>query len=427
MKKVLALLLVALATLGLAGCKNGGNNQNSTDLRVLNAVADAEPLDVLISDDVKAPAIPLNGTSGFVNFNSGSQDTKVRSTTTQAILLDATLGYASGARNTLILYGRRAAIGTILLPEDSTTPASGRTRVRVVNVTPDAGPVDVYLTPTDLSAGAAAVSSASPGVITNAAEVTAGSFRIIVTPAGTQDILFQSPSTYNFTAGSAVTIAIMPALGGKLVNVDVLEQGTSGTSTFIANPNSRMKAVNGIVDAASGVNFKVDSATVLSNVPFTGNSSYIPVASGSRAISIEQSNVPGTSIASVTSTLAGARDYTVLSYGRIASPALSVLLDDNLLPAANFSKIRFVNALADAGTVDVLLNFAGQSSGIAQGKASSYSTVASGTNYTIGFATPGGVTVIASLGPVELVSQNVYTAYLFGTASSAQVKLVRDR
>ena len=88
MKKVLVLLLVALATLGLAGCKKGGSNQNSTDLRVLNAVADAEPLDVLVNDDVKAPAVPLNGTSGYVNFNSGSQDTKVRSSTTQAILLD---------------------------------------------------------------------------------------------------------------------------------------------------------------------------------------------------------------------------------------------------------------------------------------------------------------------------------------------------
>lgn len=427
MKKVLALLLVAIAILGLAGCKKGGNNQNSTDLRVVNAVADAEPLDVLVNDDVKAPAVPLNGTSGFVNFSSGSSDTKVRSSTTQAILLDTTLGYSSGVRNTLLLFGRRAAVGTILLPEDTNTPASGKVRVRVVGLTPDAGPVDVYLTPTDLSAGAAAISAASPGTITNAAEVTAGSFKIIVTPAGTQDILFQSPATYTFNAGSAVTILIMPALGGKLVNVDVLEQGASGTSTFIANPNSRLKAVNGIVDAASGVNFKVNGATVLSNVPFMGNSSYVPVASGSRTVSIELSNVPGSAVASATTTLAGARDFTVLSYGRIASPALSVLLDDNLLPAANFTKIRFVNALADAGTVDVLLNFAGQASGIAQGRASSYSTVASGTNYNISFATPGGVTVIASLGPVELVSQNVYTAYLFGTSASAQVKLVRDR
>ena len=425
MKKILALLLVAAAALGLAGCKNGGHNQNSTDLRVLNAVADAEPLDVLVSDDVKASAVPLNGTSGWVNFNSGSQDTKIRSSTTQAILAEQTVGYASGVRNTLLMFGKRASIATLLLPEDTTTPSSGKVRVRVVNLSPDAGPVDVYITTGDTSTGGAAVSSASIGVVTNAAEVNGGSFKIIVTAAGTQDILFQSSSTYSFTAGNDTTIVIMPALGGKLVNVDVLEQGASGASTFLGNSQARFKAANGVIDGA--VNFKFDGNTILSNVPFTGTSSYLGVASGSHAIAIDAANVPGTSIASTTATLTGARDYTVLSYGRISSPSLSVLLDDNALPAANFAKIRFVNALADGATADVLLNFASQAAGIAPGKASSYYTVAAATNYTVSFTTPGGVTVIASLPGIELVSQQVYTAYLFGTTSNAQVKLVRDR
>ena len=425
MKKILALLLVALATLGLAGCKNGGHNQNSTDLRVLNAVADAEPLDVLVNDDVKASAVPLYGTSGYVNFASGSQDTKIRSSTTQAILGEQTIGYASGVRNTLLMYGRRTALATLLLPEDTATPSSGKVRVRVVNLSADAGPVDVYLTTGDISTGGASVGSASIGVVTNAAEVNGGSYKIIVTAAGTQDILFQSSATYSFAAGNDTTVVIMPALGGKLVSVDVLEQGASGTSTFLANSQSRMRAVNGVIDGP--VNFKVDGATVLSNVPFTGTSSYIPVASGSHTLAIDAANVPGTSIASASASLAGARDYTVLSYGRISSPSIVALLDDNSLPAANFSKIRFVNALADGATVDVLVNFASQAAGIAPGKASSYYTVGSATNYTISFTTPGGVTVVASLSGLELVSQQVYTAYLFGTSANAQVKLVRDR
>ena len=426
MKKIIALLLVAAAVLGLAGCKNGGHNQNSTDLRVLNAVADAEPLDVLVSDDVKASAVPLNGTSGFVNFNSGSQDTKIRSSTSQSILLEQTLGYASGVRNTLLLYGKRSAMATLLLPEDATSPSSSsKVRVRVVNLSPDAGPVDLYLTTGDISTGGAVVSSASIGTVTNAGEVNGGTYKIFVTAAGTQDILFQSTATYNFTGGNDTTVVIMPALGGRLVNVDVLEQGASGASTFLANGQSRMRAVNGIVDGA--VNFKVDGTTVLTSVPFTGNSSYIPVASGTHTLAIDAANAPGTSIASISASLIGARDYTLLSYGRISSPSLVALLDDNSLPASNFVRIRFVNALSDGSNVDVLLNFAGQAAGIAPGKASSYYTVAAGTNYTVSFTTPGGVTVIASLSGIEMDSQQVYTAYVFGTAASAQVKLVRDR
>jgi hypothetical protein len=77
--------------------------------------------------------------------------------------------------------------------------------------------------------------------------------------------------------------------------------------------------------------------------------------------------------------------------------------------------------------VDVLLNFAQQATGIPSIGASSYYQIAAGTNYTISFTTPGGITVIASLTNVELDALNVYTAYLFGTSSNAQVRLVRDR
>ena len=427
MKKFLALFLLAVAVLGLAGCNKGGHNQNSTDLRVLNAVPDVEPVDVLINDNAQVTALASTATSGYVNFGSGTQDTKVRSSTTQSILLQTSLGYASGIRNTLILFGKRSAMATLLLPEDPTTPASGKTRIRVVDVAPDAGAIDVYLSPTDLpGAGTAILSSVTGGVVTSAAEVTAGNFRIIVTAAGTQEILFQSPNTYSFNAGNATSLVIMPTQGGRLVNVDVLESGANGTSTYLANPNARMKAVNGVSDAG-GINFKVDGNNVLSNVPYTANSSYITIASGTHNVSVETTNVPGTAIATLSNTFASARDYSVLAYGKQGAASLVAFADDNTLPATNFVKLRFVNALNDGQNVDVLVNFAQQASAIAPGKASAYTTVSAGTNYTIQFTTPGGVNVVAALTGVELDSLQIYTVYLFGSSSSAQAKLVRDR
>ena len=72
-------------------------------------------------------------------------------------------------------------------------------------------------------------------------------------------------------------------------------------------------------------------------------------------------------------------------------------------------------------------NFASQASGLAYGSASSYYQLTPSTTYTITFSTPGAVTVIATLTPAELDAGAVYTAYLFGAAGSAQVKLIRDR
>lgn len=426
MKKFLALILLAAAALGLAGCNKGGHNQNSTDLRALNAVVDAEPLDILVADDVKFPALATNASSGFVNFTAGTLDTKVRSSTTQAVLVDTTLSYPSGVRSTLLVFGKRAGINTLQLAEDPGTPASGKVRVRVVGLSPDVGQVDVYITPNDISSGPAVVGAASYGAATTPVEITAGSYKIIMTSAGTQEIVFQSPSTYTFNAGSNVTLLVMPSLGGRLVNAAVMEQGPSGAITFIANTQARVKAVNGITDATA-INFKLAGATLFSNVPFTGASSYLTVANGAKTATIEASNVPGTTIASRSVTLDSSRDYTLLSLGTTASPSLVALTDDNTLPATGYAKVRFVNALADGGNVDVLVNFATQATGIARGAASAYYAITAGTNYTIGFATPGGTTLLASISGVELDAPNVYTVYLFGTTAAAQAKLIRDR
>src|SRR3954464_4831397 len=107
MKNVLALLVAAFVGLGLAGCNNSGTKQNSTNMRTLNAVADAEPLDVLIDSDVKFSAVAPNTITTFSNFDSGTRDLQARSSTNQSILLDRQVSFGSDATGTLLLYGHR--------------------------------------------------------------------------------------------------------------------------------------------------------------------------------------------------------------------------------------------------------------------------------------------------------------------------------
>ena len=426
MKKIwIAAFLAALAV--LSGCHGGGHAQNSTDMRALNAVPDSEPLDVLVDDDVKASGLTLGQTSGFSEFDSGTRDVKIRSNTSQSVLADKSIAFSSGVFQTLLVYGHRAAIQTQLLADDVTTIDSGQLRVRVANLASDSGPVDIYLA-SPVTTAPVIVGSATFGTVTGSAEIAPGSYPIIITAAGTQDVLFQSgPQT--FSAGNYYTIVVVPTAGGKQVNAVLLTQGQSGTGTFLQNPLSRMKAVNDVTDSTA-INFKVDNAAVLLSVPFAGSSSYVTTNSGTHNVQIEQSNVPGTNIATLSNNFLAARDYTILATGTIGSPSLAALLDDNTLPASGFVKIRFVNGLNGGGNVDVLVNFALQASAIAFAGESSYYQLApstSTTGYTITFTTAGGVTVIATLTNVELDSGGVYTAYVLGTASNAQVRLVRDR
>ncbi len=417
------------AAIGLAaltgGCKNSGHAQNSTDMRVLNAVVDAEPLDVLVDDDVKVAALPLGSTSSYSEFSAGTRDVKVRSSTAQTVLSEKSVSFASGQNSTLLVYGKRSSILTQLLADDTTSASSGHFRVRVVNLSPDTGPVDLYLTASDVASTPAVLSAASYGTVTGSAEVVSGSLKVAITSSGTQDVLFQS-AAQAFSDANLLTIAVMPSLGGKLVNAVVLAQGTSGSGTLLTNSLGRLKAVNAIADSTA-LNFKADGVTLLASVPFMGSSGYVTTAVGARMLQLEASNVPGSNIATLTRQVDSTRDYSVVALGGLASPQLVAFADDNSLPVAGFAKLRFVNASTGVGSVDVLVNFASQASGLAYASASSYYPLAPGTTYTITFSTPGAVSVIATLTPAELDAGGVYTAYLFGAAGSAQVRLVRDR
>jgi uncharacterized protein DUF4397 len=311
------------------------------------------------------------------------------------------------------------------LPDDTTQPSSGHARVRAIGLASDAGPTDLYLTPTNISAGPPILTNVTFGTVSGVTEIPAGTYNVIVTTAGTQEILFSSTTTITINGNDNDTIAVLPTLGGKLVNAAFVQGGANGAGAVLANPLARLKAVNGLTDTT--VNFKLDNATFLSNVPFAAASTYLTINSGSHTVGVEAANVPGTIIASATASMTAGRDYSAVTAGTGASPRIVVLTDDNTLPSAGSAKIRFVNALADGATTDVLLNFAQQATGVPSIGASSYFSVTAGTNYTISFTTPGGIVVIATLTNVELDANDVYTAYLFGTSSSAQVRLVRDR
>lgn len=421
MKKLwIAAFLAALALVG--GCHKGGSSQNSTNMRALNASVDSEPLDVLVDSDVKVSALAFGATSAYSSFDSGTRDVQVRSSTNQAILSDKSISFSSGVQSTLLIYGHRAALQSQLLLDDTTTISSGHLRVRIANLAADTGPVDLYLSQGGFQTSPVIISNATYGTVTGSSEISPGSLQITLTAAGTQDVLFQS-TAQTFSAGQYVTLLVLPSLGGKLVSVAMLPQG--GDATFLQNPFARLKAVNDI--PGTTLNFKADNANLLLNVPATGTSSYVTTNSGTHTLAIEQSNVPGTLIASSSQSLGAARDYTVMATGTASAANLVLLADDNSLPSATSAKIRFVNGLNGGGPVDVLVNFASQVSALPFGNASSYYQVAPSTTYTITFTTAGGVTVIATLTPIELDALGVYSAYLLGTPDAPTIRVVRDR
>lgn len=424
MKSVVALLAAAL--FALAGCNSGGRNQNSTDLRILNAVVDAEPLDVLVEGDLKFSAVARNQFTEYANFTGGTRQIAARSSTTQETLVDLPAGLASGQRSTAVFYSTRAAMKFFVVAEDTIAPPSGKARVRVVNLAEGAGTVDVYLTKTDLAgAGTATVAGAAVNATTGTGVVDGGDYKVIVTPAGKTDVLFQSPAALPFGSGNGVTVVVTANSGALLVNVALLQQGQSGLINVAANTQARYRLTNGMVDAT--VDLKVDNVKTVEGAVPLATSSYLATTAGSKSLRTEAANAPGAALATATSTFDSGGDYTVVAAGTLASPAIVRLSDDNAVPVTGNVRLRVVNLLTDGTNIDAVIDATTQASNVAPRTASAYVSIAATIVAVLEVKTAGGAQTLATVSPAEFPADQVYTVYVAGTSVAPQVKIVVDR
>lgn len=202
-----------LASILTAGCGGIINVPASVQLRGVNAMAN------LPAATIGASGAPLlaagaytasgsyitfnsNPAMGFVLLNGAVQLTTATFDTTTA---DHFTAYAS---NTL------ATPHLILIPDDLTDPGAGNGRIKIVNLSPTASTVDVYIT------APGADISATPPSLSNltfeTAQTTirlAATLEVRVTSAGTKTVLVD----YAFGAlasGDIKTLLVLDASGG---------------------------------------------------------------------------------------------------------------------------------------------------------------------------------------------------------------------
>lgn len=122
-------------------------------------------------------------------------------------------------------------------------------------------------------------------------------------------------------------------------------------------PEARVRVVHASPDAPA-VDVLVDGAVVLTNVAFQDASAYLTVPAGNRTLEVRPAS-GGSSVISVTPTLADGVDYTVLAAGPLATIEPLLLVDDNTAPAAGNVKVRLVHASPTAGLVDIYVTAPG--------------------------------------------------------------------
>lgn len=416
---------VAALVFILAGCKATEEAKNTAQVRILHASPDTETLLLKLKDgDTKIASVAPGATSAYVTLDAASKDYEIRSAVDGTLIASRTTGFTGGSRYTIVVGARRAALTTAYVEEDTASPSSGNFRFRVENVA-NAGSVDVYLvaqtaavatdTPKLYSAGINALSAYT--------EVAEGDYQLVLTAAGTKDIVFEG-AKQRYASGGTYTMGVIPGKSARLANVVQLTYGDSGAGTAVANLRARVRAVHASPDAPQ-LSFSNGGTLMFSNIPYRGNSSYIASASGDRALTVDAFGAAANPVISRTVTLAGGEDYTLVAANRNAAPELVALNDNNLPPNTGKIRVRFVNMSPDVATADVLVNFAKTVNAVPFKGASSYQELDAGT-YTFAFAATSSGAGVATTAATAFDAGKVYTIVLLGTAAAAETKIIAD-
>jgi len=418
-----------LAALALAGCGlNPSGKGTGTTLRVANLITNSTSVSVTVGGNSFMSGSPFETITPYQDIPAGTYTISVNlaGNATPAFTTSNTL--VNVTAYSFVTSGAASNVNGMLLPDTlEINVPQDNFALRLANVSPTAGGIDIYLTApgADLNQSAPFVTGMVYGVSSAFVIVPLGNYELRLTRTGTKEVIFDAPAPA-VPAGSAQTVVAYSRGSGRLVNVALLT--TSGAATIIENRLAQFKAVNAS-SVPSPLNLFVDGGLTLSNIPYTGFSNYQALAAGTRTMTVEASATPGATLLTTSPTLKAATDTSIALYGGAGALGALVLTDANVSTITAKAQVRFVNVSPDLASLDVYANQALATSGLVRNSASGYvllDAVAAGTAYQFDFDLAGTTTPVLTLPAVTLAAGGIYTIYVMGPAGALQGVVVQD-
>ncbi len=384
LKKCAAAIIGGVMVVGLAACGAKTTQPDTTNLRLINLAPENGPLDLQIGDTPTtiASAVPSLGSSGYKSFESGAIKIKVKNAT-GSILLDTTVVLAGKAYTTLLVYGGAASFSSTLISDVETPPITAANfRIALGHYGLGLPTMDMYLLAPNQAIKDATPSSAKVPLASQPLfnEIAAGNLSLKLTTAGTKDVIFDSDA-FTFVAGKTYFIAAYANGSSLLPSVSLNQVNTDGSIQPLKNKIARLRAFGGSSDSGKFSMLK-DGVGLFVDLDFAAaGNKYTNVNAGATNLRFELANTPGTSAASVATTLEGGADYTVVLAGSILqNNATATVYADRYFPSsATKAQVRFVNATSGVGAIDTFINKTASISNVPQNTASKYVDIDAGT------------------------------------------------
>lgn len=430
-RRALASGLAGLAaTLLVAACGGGDDNGGggSTNMRAINLTTDLATLDLYTDNDKRFPALATDALAAKQNFNAATYSLGVRRPSDGTSLFSESFSLAKDRNYTAVVTGREAALLVRTIPEDEDTAAigTGKSRVRLFNLTADSAGIDVFITGPTVDIGDTTPTvRLTTSTLADFREFDTGTYRLRITGVGNPtDLRLDVPIT--LADKKFATLVVTLGQGGALVNATLIEQ--QGPVTILKNTKSRVRVAAG-VDGAGAVVASVAGASITGSLRSPVISGYLLVDAGTRDLTVR---VNGNAVRTGDFVFTPGADYTLLAYGTAAAPLVSTISDDNRLPSTTSrAKIRLINGLSTNDRLSMQLDFLPLALDITGGNASTYSTATSSGSGRVDVSSAlTSDTLFSSVAATNqplLQAQGVYTVFMLGGSSTATGVLRRDR
>jgi len=409
--------IAMIGTLALSACgSGGGGNDGNTNVRVLNASVGYSSLDLKVNDTKVSSGVNFGTVSNYGSISTGSNTSELLIAGSTTLLSTPSLSnLIKDGHYTLIAFGNTGSLSTRLLNESETEPASGSTKLLTLNLSPDAGTVDVYVTApgASLSDATPLATQLLPGNGDAYRTITSGTYQIRVTATGSKSDLRLDIPSVTLDSAKVNTLVLTSATGGVMVNGLLMAQ--QGNVTKYENGLAKVRALS-----ALGRNDKTtvsfNGVKALEDRPNAARSSYFDITV-TNGLKVDWS-VNGAAQAPQTLTLERSGVYSMLLWGDAAAPTLTALKEDNSLPTGlNQAKVRVLNGVKGLGPVSLYIDAQPLIADVLPGQLSA-STLLSTTSEIQFDVRAGAPTVFLS--KKTLTAGKVYTIWLTGTPGALE-------
>jgi hypothetical protein len=210
-KQIAWLRFVMGALLALALVPAAFAQAGTAWVRVVHASPDAPAVDVYLDGSKVLTNVPFFTASDYLEVPAGSHDIKVTPTgDANTAVIDAKgVMVEAGKAYTVAATGKVAELKATITSDDLSAPAAGKAHVRVYHFSPDAPAVDVKV-----KGGPALISNLAFPNASAYTPVDAGSYDLVVTPAGSDTVALDLAGT-RVEAGKIYDVFAVGLLNGE--------------------------------------------------------------------------------------------------------------------------------------------------------------------------------------------------------------------